>query len=154
MKQSQKRLHLELMGVANAHKKYNMKKFNQLNLTTGQPKVLTVLLQKDGYLQKDLAKRCHVEPATMTSLLKIMELRNLIYKQEEHVSGGKRAYSIYLTEYGRDIAHQVEDIVNASENISFEGFSEVEKDQFLDLMDRMKKNIERHNKLEEETLDD
>ena len=81
-----------------------MQEFQKLNITTGQPKVLSILSQKEGYLQKDLAERCHVEPATMTSILKKMEEKELIYKKSESVSGGKRAYAIYLTEQGRALA--------------------------------------------------
>lgn len=152
MNEKIQRFHLALIGVSSIHKKYNMQKFNQLNLTTGQPKVLSILLKKEGYLQKDLAKRCHVEPATMTSILKNMESKSLIYKHQESVSGGKRAYSIYLTDEGREMASKVNEIVDASEEICFQGFTEEEKQQLLTLLGRIQGNLEHQLSLEEETI--
>lgn len=144
--------HLELLALANVHKKYNMQKFNEMNLTTGQPKVLSILLKKEGYLQKDLAKRCHIEPATLTTILKNMEMKNLIYKIQESVSGGKKAYSIHLTPHGREAAERVEEVVRASEKISFQGFSEEEKAQMLQWMEKIQNNLEKQLEAEEEEL--
>ena len=97
MDHNTKHLHEALIGCYTAHKRYCVQQFQNLNLTTGQPKVLYILLNNEGYLQKELAQRCHVEPATMTSLLNNMIKKGLIYKNIVYVSGGKRAYAIYLT---------------------------------------------------------
>ena len=129
------------MGLSNVHKQYNMQKFYKLGLTTGQPKVLSILYEKEGYLQKDLAKRCSVEPATMTSLLKKMEEKQLIFKQQESVSGGKKGYGIYLTEAGRKVAKQINEIVAESEKVCFQNFKPEEKDMFLKLMARVQNNL-------------
>lgn len=142
--------HLALLALANVHKKYNMQKFNEMNLTTGQPKVLSILLKREGYLQKDLARRCHIEPATLTTILKNMEIKNLIYKIQESVSGGKKAYSIHLTPHGCEIAKRVEEVVKASEDISFQGFREEEKAQMLQWMEKIQNNITKQLRLEEE----
>lgn len=152
MTKEPQRFHLELLALANAHKKYSMQKFSQLNLSTGQPKVLSILLQQEGYLQKDLAKRCHIEPATLTTILKNMEMKNLIYKVQKTVSGGKKAYSIHLTPHGKEIALKVEDIVVAAEKISFQGFEEAQKVQMIEWMGKIQKNLERQLKMEEEEL--
>lgn len=52
---------------------------------------MEALSEKEGYLQKDLAARCHVEPATMTIILTNMEKMGYIRRETAHVSGGKRA---------------------------------------------------------------
>jgi DNA-binding MarR family transcriptional regulator len=137
-----KRLHTALIGSYKTHKKHSFAEFQKLNLTTGQPKVLSILYQNEGYLQKDLAKRCHVEPATMTSILGNMDKKGLIYKKVEYVSGNKRAYSIHLTEKGRDLARQVNIIVDNMEKISFQGFRDDEKELLISLLNRVQSNIE------------
>lgn len=40
-----------------------------VNLTPGQPKILDYLLSHDGAVQKEIAEACHIEPATITSVL-------------------------------------------------------------------------------------
>ena len=70
-----------------------------------------------------------------------MEKRGMIRKEVDHVSGGKRAFRIYLTEEGRKLAEQVDMVVTEIEQKSFEGFSEEEKDSLIMLLDRMTKNL-------------
>lgn len=121
-----------------------MQEFQKLNITTGQPKVLSILSKKEGYLQKDLAVRCHVEPATMTSILNKMVEKGLIYKKQESVSGNKRAYAIYLTEQGRDMASKVNKITDDMENISFQGFDDSDKHLLINLLSRIQANLEKN----------
>ncbi len=136
------RLHTALIGCSAAHKKCSMHEFQKLGISTGQPKVLSILSQQEGFLQKDLAVRCHVEPATMTSILNNMSENGLIYRKRESVSGGKRAFSIYLTEKGHDMARKVNQIVDDIELISFQNFSEEEKQLLIQLLNRIQSNLE------------
>jgi DNA-binding MarR family transcriptional regulator len=112
-----------------------------LDLSPGQPKVLSSLRFQEGHLQKELAALCHVEPATMVVLLSNMEKRGMIRKEVDHVSGGKRAFRIYLTEEGRRLADRVDQIVEGIEEKGFAGFSEEEKDQLITLLGRMTENL-------------
>lgn len=137
------RLHTALIGGSLAHRKCCMQEFQKLNLTTGQPKVLSILSQKEGYLQKDLAARCHVEPATMTSILYRMKKNGLINKKQEYVSGGKRAYSIYLTDEGRDLACKVNKITDEMEAVSFQDFDDSDKQMLIRLLNRIQANLEK-----------
>ena len=120
-------LHSALIGAFAVHKKRSMQEFQKLDLTAGQPKVLSVLSKKEGYLQKDLAEEVHVQPATISNILNNMQDKDMIYKKQEYVSGGKRAFAIYLTDKGRDIAEKVNEIVNDTEELSFHGFNDTEK---------------------------
>mgnify|MGYP000868166099 FL=1 len=137
----EKRLHTALIASYSTHKNTSMKEFQMLNLTAGQPKVLTILSRKEGYLQKDLAKATHVQPATMSTLLSNMIEKDLVYKKRKSVSGGKRAFAIYLTDRGRLMAKEVNKIVDAMEEASFQGFDESEKEQLIDLLWRVHKNL-------------
>ena len=130
-----------LLSASAAHQKNCWMEFRNLELSPGQPKVLSRLAYQEGYLQKELAALCYVEPATMVVLLSNMEKRGLIRKEVDHVSGGKRAYRIYLTDEGRRLAKQVDRIVEEKEEKSFAGFSEEEKDQLIVLLERMTENL-------------
>ena len=134
-------LHVLLITASALHRDRSRKQFQKLNLSDGQPKVLSVLLAMEGCLQKDLAEACHVKAATMTSLLKNMERNELIIKKKEFVSGGKRAYRIFFTEKGRKLAKKVNCIVGKIEEESFLGFSNKEREQFLELFSRVAKNL-------------
>ncbi|MBQ7776763.1 MAG: MarR family transcriptional regulator [Lachnospiraceae bacterium] len=137
---SKKHLHVLLIRTFAAHKKKSRQRFQDLGLTEGQPKVLSILCGMEGCLQKELAEACRVEPATMTSLLKNMEQKGLIYKEKLQVAG-KRAYAIYLTESGKVQANKVLKIVEELEEVSFKGFTSEEKKQFLELFERVKDNL-------------
>lgn len=137
----QERLHELLIRTSSMHRKKSRQYFQELELTDGQPKVLSILSKMEGCVQKELAEACRVEPATMTSLLKNMEQTNLIVKEKKQISG-KRAYGIYLTEEGKVLADKVEDIVVKMEQISFAGFTPEEKEQFLELFTRIYQNLE------------
>ncbi len=137
----QERLHELLIRTSSMHRKKSRQYFQELELTDGQPKVLSILSKMEGCVQKELAEACRVEPATMTSLLKNMEQTNLIVKEKKQISG-KRAYGIYLTEEGKVLADKVEDIVVKMEQVSFAGFTSEEREQFLELFMRIYQNLE------------
>lgn len=136
------RLHIALIGCTAAHKKCSMQQSQDLDLSIGQPKVLAVLSKNEGCLQKDLALRCNVEPATMTSILNKMMEKGLIYKEQVSVSGGKKAFSVFLTETGHALAYQVNQILFDIEDIGFQGFDASEKRQLIGLLNRVKNNLE------------
>lgn len=130
-----------LIEASAAHQKSCWSEFRRLDLSPGQPKVLSRLGYQEGYLQKDLAALCHVEPATMAVLLANMDKKGLIRKEVDHVSGGKRAFRIYLTDEGKRLANEVDRIVAKVEEKSFCNFSEEEKEQLIALLGRMAENL-------------
>ena len=132
---------VSLLSAAAAHKKSCWAGFRELDLSPGQPKVLSQLRYQEGYLQKELAALCHVEPATMVVLLSNMEKRGLIRKEVDHVSGGKRAFRVFLTDAGKDLADRVNRVVETNEEKGFSGFSEEEKDQLISLLGRLSDNL-------------
>lgn len=130
-----------LIQASSSHQKSCWAGFRTLDLSPGQPKVLSRLRYQEGYLQKDLAALCRVEPATMVVLLNNMEKKGMIRKEVDHVSGGKRAFRIYLTDAGRALAEQVDRVVEEVEVKAYEGFSKEEKEQLLSLLGRLTDNL-------------
>lgn len=134
-------LHVALIAASGAHRKRSLGEFAALGLSEGQPKVLAHLLWEEGIPQKELAKRCGVEPATMTVLLRRMKERGLVRKEQVRVSGGKRAFQVYLTARGREVGEKAMEIIRRLEEESCRGFTGEEKDQLLSLLDRVAKNL-------------
>lgn len=130
-----------LIQASSSHQKSCWAEFRTLDLSPGQPKVLSRLRYQEGYLQKDLAALCRVEPATMVVLLNNMEKKGMIRKEVDHVSGGKRAFRIYLTEEGRALAEKVDRVVEEVEVKAYEGFSQEEKEQLISLLGRLTDNL-------------
>ena len=77
----------------------------------------------------------------MVVLLSNMEKRGLIRKEVDHVSGGKRAFRVFLTDAGKDLADRVNRVVETNEEKGFSGFSEEEKDQLISLLGRLSDNL-------------
>jgi MarR family transcriptional regulator, organic hydroperoxide resistance regulator len=134
-------LYMALICAFVAHKMRSRQQFQTLDLSEGQPKVLSDLYAHEGCLQKDLAEVCRVKPATMTVLLQNMVIKGLIQKKAVHVSGGKRAYGIYLTDLGREKAIKSIEIVNATDEASCKGFTEDEKNTLIELLQRVADNL-------------
>ncbi|MCR5323560.1 MAG: family 43 glycosylhydrolase [Lachnospiraceae bacterium] len=139
----------ELIYLYNAHKKYNMQRFNSLGLSTGQPKVLTILLKNEGFVQKDLAERCMVEPATMTTLLRRMEQSELIYKKATFGVNGKRAMSVFLTEKGRELAEKVEEMARESDDMCLSSLTSEERTVMCVAMRKARVTLEEKLAMEE-----
>lgn len=140
--EERKYFHVQLITASAAHKKRSRQSFTNLGLTEGQPKVLSILRGMEGCQQKELASFCHVEPATMTSLLSKMEQCNLIYRDPKKLPGGARANSIFLTDLGKEKADAVLKLVQELENVAFDGFREEEKELFLEFFERVRNNLE------------
>lgn len=121
---------------------FSKKLFEQLakyELTSGQPKILEYLLEHNGAVQRDIACACHIEPATVTSLLFRMEKNNLVERRMKE--GDRRFLCAYLTENGKRAAENVIEEFQRIENMIFEGFSKEEKEKFIYFLEKVNKNL-------------
>lgn len=136
-----KKFHRLLIRTYNAHKKRNQSQFDELGLSSGQPKVLEKLNEMDGCMQKELAVACKIEPATITSILPSMEKNDLIKRESKTNISGKRSLRVSLTEKGHLMEREVVRIVDEVEKLSFKGFTKEEKNSFLSMLERVYENI-------------
>lgn len=81
----------------------------------------------------------------MTIILSNMEKKDLIFKETAHVSGGKRAFAIFLTDRGRKMVDSVNKIVSDVEDKAFAGFTELEREQLVSYLDRLGHNLSEIN---------
>lgn len=118
------------------------KLFSQLkdtNLTLGQPKVLDYLKKHDGANQKEIAAGCHIEPASLTSILSRMEEKNMIERRMK--DGNRRSLYVFLTEYGKELQTIVEENFLLIETQAFQGISDAEREQFMNTFLKIYENL-------------
>ena len=132
---------LALLDTQTAHWNRSRIGFQELDLSDGQPKVLYILRTMEGCVQKDLAKVCDIKPSSMTAMLDRLEEKGYVRREETKVSGGKRAYRIYLTEAGRQIAEKVFLLMETIEEECFQGISDTERQLLFDLLKRVRDNL-------------
>lgn len=132
-------LHYLIMANHLAFQKSLLLEIKDTGLTPGQPKILDYLLVHDGVVQKEIAEACHIEPATLTSVLLGMEKKGFIVRR--NINGNRRSLYVYLTDKGKDFAELIELKFRTIEKKSFSGFSDDEKEMFIDFLSRMNKNL-------------
>ena len=109
-------------------------------LSLGQPKVLDFLKDHDGAVQKDIAKGCHIEPASLSTILTGMEKSGLITRETNE--NNRRNLYIYMTNKGKAICEQVTEHFSQIEKTVFSGFTEEEIENLLTYLTKIHKNLE------------
>jgi DNA-binding MarR family transcriptional regulator len=132
-------LHMTLIRLSKTHRRRAHGEFSKLGITEGQPKILDFLSVNDGCIQREIANSCNIEPATVTSILGIMEKAELIYRNQDPKD--KRVLKVFLTEKGKMAQTEVEKIFNQIDMECFEGFSEEEKDETIKILNRLYENM-------------
>lgn len=112
----------------------------ELDLTLGQPKVLDYLGQNDGAMQKEIAQGCHIEPASLSTILNGMEKNGLITRNMNKQN--RRNIHIFMTEKGKTIYKQIQQEFISIEKKAFHDFSEEQTEQFKQYMIKIYKNLE------------
>ncbi len=135
------RFFLALLATQTAHWNRSRRGFQELNLSDGQPKVLYILRDFEGYVQKELAEICQIKPSSMAVMLDRLQEQGFVRREETKVSGGKRAFKVFLTEEGKMMADKVHTLMGEIELECFRGFSEEEQEQLLTLMEKVKNNL-------------
>lgn len=110
-------------------------------LTLGQPKVLDHLRSHDGAVQKEIAASCHIEPASLTSVLNGMEKKGLITRKMR--DGNRRSLYVFLTEKGRELTDRIESEFDKIEDKALDGFTREERETLNAYLSRIHENMSR-----------
>ena len=132
-------LHYLLMTNHLTFQKSLMSVIRDTELTSGQPKVLDYLKYHDGAVQKEIAAACHIEPATITSVLLRMENKGLIIRK--NLNGNRRSLYVYLTDKGRELAQRIEAEFDIIEENALNGFNVEEKEMLNLFLTRIHENL-------------
>ena len=116
-------------------------KLKNSGLTLGQPKILDYLKDHDGAGQKEIAAGCHVDPASVTAILNVMEDKGLI--QRRHLNGNRRSSHVFLTEKGMQMQQKVEQSFQQIEETAFAGIPEHTRQEFLQTFQHIYQNLQK-----------
>ena len=98
---------------------------DSLGLHRGQPWVLHELWELDGLTHSDLARRLQVQPATITKMITRMEKAGFVQRRPD--TDDQRVSRVYLTEAGRTVRADVQQVWQQLEAEAFAGFSDAER---------------------------
>lgn len=122
---------------------YFQKSFRQLNnigLRPGQPPMLWHLAREDGLSQRELARRLRVKPPTVNVSLQRMEKAEYIYREQD--TKDQRVSRIFLTEKGRNLVDQIDQIMRENEIQITRNFTEAELCLLTRFLRQLIENIE------------
>lgn len=132
-------LHMAIVKVFHAQKNKTRPGMLEIGLSPGQPKILSHLSRQNHCMQKDIAEALDIEPATVSQILNNMVQAGLI--QRSAPCERKRAESVSITEKGRGIYQEWQQLCTEIEEISMQGFTKEEQEQFLSYLCRMYRNL-------------
>ena len=136
------------MKLKRVHRKRCHDEFRKCDISKGQPKILNYLAENDGSIQKDIARNCNIEPATVTSILSTMEKAGFIERRLN--TSDRRIINVYLTEKGKITQKNSQRAICEIEKECFRDFTQEEKEQAKSFFERMYNNL---SKGEEEKND-
>ena len=123
--------YLLMANQALVHKRL-LASLKDTGLTIGQPKVLEYLSEHDGSNQTEIARGCHIEAASLTSVLNRMEEKGMVQRKMLH--GNRRTYHIFLTPFGVEQQEHVERAFAELEEQALSGFTPEERRQGIQMM--------------------
>jgi DNA-binding MarR family transcriptional regulator len=113
----------------------------EFGLFRGQPPLLFALWEEEGRTHSELAEHLHVQPATITKMIKRMERTGFVERRQD--TEDQRVSRVYLTDAGRDIRDAVEGVLRELEEQTFAGFSSEERALLNQLLLRVRDNLRR-----------
>lgn len=131
-------------AVTRLYHKLSQSKFAQAGILFGQPPILDYLYNNDGCIQNSLACALRLEPATITSVLSNMERDGLIERRPNE--NDKRVSQVFLTDKGRETRLVARNLVAEIAKECFDGFSDEEIEQTVELLTRIRANLCTANK--------
>jgi DNA-binding MarR family transcriptional regulator len=96
----------------------------EFGLFRGQPPLLFALWEREGLTHSELAEHLHVQPATITKMIKRMGRAGFVERSQD--AEDQRVSRVYLTDAGRNIRDAVEGVLRELEKQTFAGFSSEE----------------------------
>lgn len=141
-----------LVHVGRGHRGLMEKRVSKTGVYRGQHHLLMEISAMPNASQKELAEREHVSGATVAVSLKKLEKGG--YIERGVAENDNRYHQIRITEKGSRVVDKSIRIFRKTEEDLMKGFSEEEKEQFLEYLYRVYRNIEDASKTESEGKND
>ena len=112
----------------------------EFGLMPGQPKVLEYVAEREGCLQRDIARACAMDRATVTGVLGRMEEAGLVERRPK--AGDRRALEVHLTDSGWAEAEHVACCGAEVDAVAHRGMTAEEREELSRLLARVIENFE------------
>jgi DNA-binding MarR family transcriptional regulator len=111
-----------------------------LGLYEGQPALLRGLWVQEGLTHAELARILDVRPATVTKMIQRMEKSGFVERRPDATD--QRLSRVYLTEAGRSVQAEVQQVWRTLEKEAFAGLEEGERVLLGSLLRRVRENLQ------------
>lgn len=116
---------------------YNL--FKEIGVHPGQQFLLNVLNQRDGQIQKDLAKNLKIKPATVTVIIQRAEKNGFVRREQD--KNDQRVLRVFITEKGKEMCKKADIMWAQLEEDTFENLTMEEKIILRRLLMQMYSNL-------------
>jgi DNA-binding MarR family transcriptional regulator len=131
----------EIGMIARALDSISNIEFKEYDLTKGQYLYLVRICENPGIIQEKLAEMIKVDRTTAARAIKKLEINGFIEKKEDKQN--KKIKKLFPTEKGKNVYPFIKRENDYSNIVALEGFSEREAETIFNLLQRVRKNIEK-----------
>ncbi|MCM3273725.1 MarR family winged helix-turn-helix transcriptional regulator [Paenibacillus elgii] len=131
----------EIGMIARALDSISNIEFKEHDLTKGQYLYLVRICENPGIIQEKLAEMIKVDRTTAARAIQKLEMNGFIEKKEDRHN--KKIKKLFPTEKGENVYPFIKREHDYSNIVALEGFSEREAETMFNLLQRVRKNIEK-----------
>jgi DNA-binding MarR family transcriptional regulator len=131
----------EIGMIARALDSISNIEFKEYDLTKGQYLYLVRICENPGIIQEKLAEMIKVDRTTAARAIKKLEMNGFIEKKED--KHNKKIKKLFPTEKGKNVYPFIKRENDYSNIVALEGLSESEVEAIFNLLQRVRKNIEK-----------
>ncbi|MFJ5760499.1 MarR family winged helix-turn-helix transcriptional regulator [Neobacillus sp. NPDC093182] len=131
----------EIGMIARALDSISNIEFKEYELTKGQYLYLVRICENPGIIQEKLAEMIKVDRTTAARAIKKLEVNGFIEKKDDQQN--KKIKKLFPTEKGKNVYPFIKRENDYSNTVALAGLSEREVDTIFNLLQRVRKNIEK-----------
>ena len=131
----------EIGMIARALDSISNIEFKEFDLTKGQYVYVVRICENPGIIQEQLLDMIKVDRSTATRALQKLETNGFIEKKED--PDNKKNKKLFPTEKGETVYPFIKSENVYSGQVALQGFSEDEKETAFELLQRIRKNVEK-----------
>lgn len=131
----------EIGMIARALDSISNIEFKQVDLTKGQYLYLVRICENPGIIQEKLAEMIKVDRTTAARAIKKLEANGFIEKNDD--PNNQKIRKLFPTEKGKAVYPFLKRENDHSNRVALSGFSESEMDTLFELLQRVRKNVEK-----------
>ena len=131
----------EIGMIARALHSISNIEFKEFDLTKGQYLYLVRICENPGIIQEQLVEVIKVDRSTATRAIQKLEINGFIEKKED--LHNKKIKRLFPTEKGKRVYPFIKRENDYSNLVALEGLSEKEAETTFDLLQRIRKNVEK-----------